>query len=177
MQKHEPGLSRRGFSKWLAAVGVTVAATVQAVAAPTNGETVDWDSLEEELIAALTPLNEIDQRIKMVEGYFSRWERRHPWPEEPLYSSHNERIDDFHRLQNAQREHAKRYEVVLTQCAFGRRRQERNDAWSKAHEVAKRIALTPAVTLADFKAKSRISQLENESGPIHRTLIKELRNI
>lgn len=159
--------TRRGFTKWLAGIaGATVAVSVPVLAkasAPKADYTVDWQQLESELIAALTPLFRIDREILRREAAFDRWKKKHPLP-------HGDDPAD-HSTYN------KKYETARKQLRFHEQRRLRAAVSDRCAEVCKRIADTPIKTMDDIRAKSRLCRYENNLGIIRRRLLKELQTI
>jgi hypothetical protein len=166
--------TRRGFSKWLAAVGMVAAVPVAANAAP--AQTVDWAALETEYLTVLDEIFDVNDRIKDCEKAFRKWERRNPWPAEPDYDSHNARIADFRRLQSAQSKHAERMGQARMQCGVGHQGKQRLALHNRMEAIEQKIASTPAITMSDLKAKARIAT-NNVSSCIHPALVRDLLNI
>ena len=74
-----------------------------------------WDQWELEIGYANSHVLYFDDEVALADKAFKRWESRNPWPDEPDYSSHNERIADFSRLKSAQSAHCERYQNALRQ--------------------------------------------------------------
>jgi|GEM_PF-2774844 len=166
------GLSRRSLFGTVA-VALTAAGLAplpsfgerkgQDVAAVPTTVAPNWDSLEDELIAALDRLDEADDHLRDAEDAWERWKKNnpHPAPDDPsTYAAYDAR-----------------YEAAITSLGLGKLRA---NVWvydHKAAEVRWRIARTPATTLADLRRKAMISAHEQANGPIHRSLIDALRNL
>jgi len=171
--------SRRHFLSFLGAAAATAAGAV-AVAAPpaedamgthtvrtSSGDpeapSADWNALYDEL----RELFEVYQGHKALRDErhdaFTRWAKRNPPP------------SDLDRL--VQRDYQERYETALAQCEFGALKAAEDKAFSDYYEAVKRTARTPVKNLADARGKAACSLIDNDTGPIHRLLLKELRAI
>lgn len=167
--------TRRAFSKWLMAAPVAVALPMPTFAAPVC--TLDWDAFELELAQTIQSIKEFDGKIAVANKGFAAWEARNPWPTEPDYDSHQSRIADAKRLNRELSAHTIRYQNAIKQCGRGKLTLQRNKVLEQYETVLTKIAETPARSLADIKAKSRVARLEVTGGPIAPSILKDLLNI
>ena len=163
----------------MSAVPVAIATPIAmpAASAVAEGGGIDWDQWELEIGYACSHVTYFDDEIALADKAFKRWEVRNPWPVEPDYSSHGERISDFPRLKSAQSAHCERYQNALRQCGRGALRKERSVAFDEYAVVCQRIADLPIRTLSDLKEKSRVARFEYAGGPIKQALLKDLQGI
>ena len=162
----------------MSAVPVAIAAPI-TMSAPAVAESggIDWDQWELEIGYACSHVTYFDDEIALADKAFKRWEVRNPWPVEPDYSSHGERISDFPRLKSAQSAHCERYQNALRQCGRGALKRERSEAFDEYAVVCQRVADLPIRTLSDLKEKSRLARFEYAGGPIKQALLKDLQGI
>jgi hypothetical protein len=162
----------------MSAVPVAIAMPI-AMPAPALAESggIDWGHWELEIGYACSHVTYFDDEITLADKAFKRWESRNPWPAEPDYSSHGERIADFQRLKSAQSAHCERYQNALRQCGRGALKKERSEASDEYAAVCQHIADLQIFTLNDLKEKSRVARFEYAGGPIKQALLKDLQSI
>ena len=156
--------TRRGFSKWLAAVGAVVAAPVAVQAAQSPPVySADWDALETELRQKRSVALIEEEKREARHAAFTEWERRNPRP--------------FDVSAEETKAWSRRWHTAHNQCFTTVTAAKFKRAYDEYLDVCKKVAAVPVNTLADIKAKSRIARLEHEAGPIHRAILKQFQNI
>jgi hypothetical protein len=148
----------------MSAVPVAIAMPI-AMPAPALAESggIDWGHWELEIGYANSHVLYFDDEIALADKALKRWESRNPWPDEPDYSSHNERIADFSRLKSAQSAHCERYQNALRQCGRGALKKERSDAFDEYAAVFQRVADLPIRTFKDLMATTLIRSYRLQS--------------
>jgi hypothetical protein len=167
--------TRRAFSKWLAAASVAAAVPMPAIAAPVS--TTDWVQIELELGGAWAHVAYFDEEIALCQKASDQWKRRNPWPDEPDYSSHTQRIADHKNQIARESKWVERYQNMLRQTGKGKLGRERLVAYQQYVTECERVVKIPVLSLADIKAKTRVARFERPGGLIHRAIAKDIQNI
>jgi hypothetical protein len=167
--------TRRGFSKWLAGVGLAMAAP-GSLAAAAPAPRINWSALETELRASCKVVTDLDAKIEAAVDAVARWKKRNPHPVEPDYDSHRARTEDFDRLTRSRSKNTERYIAVLWQSGKGALQTQRKEALAEYYRKLDAVAAIPVRTLSDLKAKTRLAFFEHADGPIHQALLRDLQS-